>query len=529
MTKTALLLTAGLAFCTTASWAQEDMEALLDGKASATTTLTKNEAAGVVRALQYSLGKLDSKQMPLVQNLEQGKWSEALIEFGPGLKGTSFESTANYFALKGLLEFKSGLPFSGIETLFTVSEPEKIDREIMRQWIETAPVSNEAWTFAEITWKPQWSKVLPPEHEVKIRSARIDKQADIATLRELAVLAPEGSQVRAAMQWKLVIALGLSDQADEGAKILAGLMKLKNPPVPMDLMNLTAARLLYQKGFYDAAIKYQEKIQKGSDWWTEAQEEMAWSSIRKGLPNNAIAITQTLIQNPINVEVSSEAYFVRSLAQLKVCDYSQVVQTLNLVSPVFKKRTVGLEKLAQNAQSNDVNELLTRMQTQQGKIRGTFLQSLPRQIERDERLQQLVHGETLLKNESEQAEKVFAKSLALTGLQGAFELQKKTIDERLKRAHSASLSRIQDMARKEVAQTQKMLQKMHIVEAEILQQESIADRIVKNSSKEVSTIKGTTGSKSVSALKFPAEKEIWFDEMSNYKVDVRKNCQAVTK
>jgi hypothetical protein len=55
----------------------------------------------------------------------------------------------------------------------------------------------------------------------------------------------------------------------------------------------------------------------------------------------------------------------------------------------------------------------------------------------------------------------------------------------------------------------------------------MADTLAKNSaSDKVDVKKGTTGAKGQETLKFAADDELWFDEISNYKVDVKKACHA---
>ncbi|MNY83113.1 hypothetical protein D3C86_2256500 [compost metagenome] len=42
--------------------------------------------------------------------------------------------------------------------------------------------------------------------------------------------------------------------------------------------------------------------------------------------------------------------------------------------------------------------------------------------------------------------------------------------------------------------------------------------------------KGTTGTTDKYAMSFATSKEVWFDELSNFKVDVKKGCaKAVAK
>lgn len=523
-----VITVAALASLTVPAIAQEDLEALIEGKPSATDTPSRLAVSGIVRLFQYSIGNLGGPQLDLIRAMERGAWDEALIQYNPAVNGTKFKNSVNDTALRGFIEYKAGLPMTGIETLFTVTQPENIDRELMRQWMEMAPPSSPVWTHARIQWTPAWAKVMPPEVEIRVRSARLNGLKDVEGIRQLMIFAPEGSAERAQLQWKLAVALSLNDQADEAAKQLAPLFKLKNPPVSVDLLNLTAARLLYQRSFFEASAKYDEKIPKGSDHWTQAQEEMAWAYVRKGEPQNALAVTKSLVNPALGADVGPETFFLRSLSELKVCDYSGAVETLSEVPKRFKTRTLALEKLSQDPSGPAVDQLLKSLR--EGKAKSTELgkvmKDLPRFSNRDERLQQLVQAEQLLEKEAARAEVIYARTLALTGLQGHFEKMRQDLQGRLSAAKASSRARVQELAQREVKDTKQLLQKMHIVEAEVLQQVSLVDKIAKGAGGEVREMKGSTGSKSATALRFPAESETWFDEISNYKIDVRKGCQV---
>ena len=105
---------------------------------------------------------------------------------------------------------------------------------------------------------------------------------------------------------------------------------------------------------------------------------------------------------------------------------------------------------------------------------------------------------------------------------------KKTTEARVHAAQSESVARIKFLATAELENIKNNLDKLHIVEAEVIQQISIADQIAAKAKDDGSTKVGTTGSKSTDAVKFPLEKEVWFDEISSYKVNVKKACVAPT-
>jgi hypothetical protein len=89
---------------------------------------------------------------------------------------------------------------------------------------------------------------------------------------------------------------------------------------------------------------------------------------------------------------------------------------------------------------------------------------------------------------------------------------------------SDGFARVKELAKEEVFETKEILHKLHIVEAEVIQQVSLADKIAKNA-KGTNEKKGVTGYKGTAdAMKYPAEDEVWFDEISNYRIDIKKAC-----
>jgi tetratricopeptide (TPR) repeat protein len=318
-----------------------------------------------------------------------------------------------------------------------------------------------------------------------------------------------------------VIAYSLKDQSDQAAKLLAQLMKNPKAAVSSDLMQLTAARMLFQNGYFDPSIKYYEKIPKASPYWTEAQEEMGWAYIRKGQPNNALALSQSLVQAGFNYQVSPETYFVRSLSQLKMCDYTGVMGSLNEFPQRFKERTKALEKLSQDSATAEVANGIETLKTRKVGIQdlGKIAKMLPRRFSQDQKLFELAQSQMHLESEVKNAEKL------LTAPQPVFENIKTAVLQQMQSVKTASYDRVKELARDEVTETKEILRKLHIVEAEVIQQVSFADKIAKNAVDKGDEKKGVTGYKGVAqTVSFPAEKEVWVDELSNYRLDVKKAC-----
>jgi tetratricopeptide (TPR) repeat protein len=513
----------------TAQARAEDLESLLDNETKTEATPASRQQSFLVDTLRsLQDGRPTSEQNVFFRLLEAGEWEKSLLQSQAAFGGTAFERTPSGQALSAYLKFKTGLTTTGLEELFAIKDPKKIHFHLLNLWKEAAGEKHPAWTVALVKWTPEWTEIFGTSFEVKTRMRSINHKQSLEELKELVKKSGSDSKERAIAEWNLALAYSLNDQADLAAKIIAGLLKSKNSPASEDLLNLTAARLLFQNGYFDAAIKYYNKIPKKSDYWLVAQEETAWSYIRKGEPQNALAVTQTLVNPVFQGQLGPEPYFVRSLAQLKVCDYPGVVKGLVEFPKMFKNRTLALAKLGDEPEQPAVTKVLNELRTQSVKWEelGKDAQSLPRMITRDRRLEDLVRAQAELERESKVAEELYAKSLAQTGLQSSFENLKQSLLNRSRMAKSATLGRVQELAKNEVAETKKILDKMHIVEAEVIQQTSLAEQISKTKTNQPEVKVGSTGSKAQDVLRFPADGEVWFDELSNYQVSVKKACQV---
>jgi hypothetical protein len=220
------------------------------------------------------------------------------------------------------------------------------------------------------------------------------------------------------------------------------------------------------------------------------------------------------------------------LSQLKVCDYPSVVETLNSYRNRFKPRVATLKELTERADTEQVKSTVQKMKSGSVKLTdlGADAHKLPRYTTRDQVLLQNVMTEKALEKEAQIAGTLYARSLeggtGQVGFQARLEDFKKAVEARAQAARSATYARIKALAEEEIAEVTGMLQKLHIVEAELLQQISIADRVI-GATKGTSSVKsGTTGSQAKDTVWFPAESETWFDEYANYKVDIKKGCAA---
>ncbi len=508
----------------------EDLENLLEGKAPSQSAEPLIHANTLLSDAARSFSQATSFEAnTLMRNLERGEWSEALINWNAAFGGKPFETTPNGIALRALIQLKAGLPVTGLESLFTIEDAKQIHFVLLNMWREAAPETLPAWMVSKIQWKQSFTDFFGPAIEVRVRAADLSGSAhNIEDLLALSAKAPPNSRERAIVDWHLALAYAQADQADKAAKIMGLLLKAKNNPVSPELMNLTAARMLYQNGYFDPAQKYYDKIPKKSEDYLEAQEEKAWTYLRRGQPQNAIATTQSLVNPIFSGQVGPESWFLHSLAQLKVCDYSGVLETMKGFPKEFKDHAVALEQLSQGkAGMKELGDFLERMKkgalTRAEMVRST--RRLPRDLTRDEKMKFLLMSQAILEKEADAAALLYTKSLNNSGLQGHFDTLKGQLLERVHQVKASEISHAQDMAAKELDDTKKIINKMHIVEADLIQRIEATPKLAKNDAKPEVKV-GTTGSLARDTLKFPKENEFWFDELTNYRVDVKKGCQA---
>lgn len=506
----------------TATAHANDLEKVLDSAAQSTAPKVSREQSFLVDTLRSLQDKAPTmEQAQFFRELEASNWDNAFAQYPAAFAETTFGRSPNGGALEAFLHFKAGLTITGLEKLVAVKEPKKIHFYLLNLWREAAPESHASWSVARVDWTQDWTEVLGMGIEVKVKARQIGFSQGVAQLSEMAKRAPTDSRERGLIEWNLALAYSMNDQADEAAKIMAALLKSPNNPVSEDLIHLTAARLLFQKGYFDAAVRYYEKIPKASDYWLEAQEEIAWSYIRKGQPQNALAVTKTLVNPLFKGQTGPESHFVRALAQLKICDYPGVVGELQTFPKTFKARALEMRKISNEPGQPAVVRVLSEMQKRplRWEDLGGDSQLLPRMITRDQALRDLIAAQNELEREAKAAQALGAK------LPGRFDGISQDLALRASAAKTASLGRIQELAAREVKETKSVLDKLHIVEAEVIQQVAMSDKVARKVDA-FELKEGSTGARDRDVLKFKAGADVWFDELANYKVDVSKACQV---
>lgn len=523
-----LILVGSLLVKTTSVRAEDDLMQILDGKgANSQSAFVESDE---IQKLRQAVHPVGAEQNIFFQFLSEKKYEKALFQWSSAFSSTAFHNTATGRALEAFLKFKNDLKVTAVEALLAVKNPQSIDKTVISLWKENLDAKNPVWGLVQANWNPYWTKVFGDNAEMAFLLKQNYTTTDVAALTELIKKTAVDSNQRSILEWQLVLNLGMRGETTKAAQVLAHLTKAKNNPVDQDLLTLTAGRLLYQNGFLDAAIKYYQKISKKSDYWFQVQEEMAWAYMRKGEPQNAIALTKTLTYPHFKGLVGIESYLLDSFSRLKICDYTGVLGTMTALKPQFAEHLVALEKLSVDGRQPAVEKLSEALL--QGSVSvdklGTAAHALPMVASKDEALSTLVRTQKALEQEAQVAETLFSHSLTFGNLQGQFETLKNQIKTRADMTKGAFYQRVQELAKAELADSKQVMQRLHIVEVEMIQQVDSAGKLLKKLGT-AELKKGSTGSESKYAMSFANDKEIWFDELSNFKVDVKNGCAKATQ
>ncbi|MCB0351618.1 MAG: hypothetical protein KDD38_10570, partial [Bdellovibrionales bacterium] len=261
----------------------EEFSELLGATSNADQSKSKtvSSAANQSFILKQIIGKATPEQNIFIQFFASEKYDKALYSWWDAFKNTQFASSDNGRALYGYLLYKNGLPHIGLETLLKAEKPQNIHATLVQWWRQAMPVTNPLWTHLDNKTDIAWESVFGLN----------------AAARDYAI-------------WEQVVDLGLRDNTKVAAQKLNLLLKSESNAVGEDLLTLTAARFLFQNGYLEPAIRYYKKVAKNSDYYFEAQEEAAWSYMRLGEPQNALAITKTLVQPEFSTEVGPESVYL---------------------------------------------------------------------------------------------------------------------------------------------------------------------------------------------------------------------------
>ncbi len=223
---------------------------------------------------------------------------------------------------------------------------------------------------------------------------------------------------------------------------------------------LKKARAAFDKGQYDKSVELYNQIPKGSDYWFQAVEERGWAYYRQNEAEKALAQTKTLVSPQFGEVVNSEAYYLRSLTQLKICDYKGVFETTQSFKERQRERVLAVQALSEEGFNDAFIGALKKVRSfpLQASDVGQSLTALPVLYYKDIQLQ-----EQMLRF------KVSQKALEILrerGVQKALQAQLDKINQDSFQGMKARLIRL---AKEETEANGKIIQKLNLVEVEAIQ------------------------------------------------------------
>ncbi len=149
------------------------------------------------------------------------------------------------------------------------------------------------------------------------------------------------------------------------------------------------------------------------------------------------------------------------------------------IKPQFGEHLVALEKLSTDSRQPAVANLMKVLS--EGPVGtaklGKDAHLLPLNISKDEVLNLMMKRQKYLTKESEAAEQLYARSLTFGGLQGQYEALKRQVQNRVQLTESAGYQRVQDLAKTELEDSKQVMQRLRIVEVEMIQQVEAASKL----------------------------------------------------
>ena len=481
----------------------------------------------------------------LLELFTKRKWREALLQWDKSFADTPFNASPTGKALFAYLVFKNNIRVMAIDALFEVESPIEILSEMQSLWNKTASYRNKAWQFADVRWNNDWREIFDPETEVitLLHSAFSLKEIEAINrdynLKDLRVLAQ--------LEWNLILGLASQNFSVEALSRIQSLMKLKKHPVSRHLMYLTAGRILFQLRSSEQALSYYKLIPKSSDYWLTAQEEIAWTHIQTDEPQKALGYTHTLMHPVLANQVGPEPSYLHALASVKVCDYEEVLKTIEAFRINFEERIKSLLFVKRVGRTKSAVHLMQKFALNKKMplsifSLGVLARHLPYLINHDKFLFDISRKRRILVLESRRIRRLSSvisvhirKELAAGHITDAesysldfLQSLREKIDEKLRKYNEDFDRRIKDLASKDIEHIHQIIKKLHIVKSEVYH--FITERF---SSKKVQEAYNKGEKLPQSALEVKMDlyreepyqfvfadkaKELWFDELGNYRV-----------
>lgn len=330
----------------------------------------------------------------------------------------------------------------------------------------------------------------------RLESYLVKNQGELKALENRANRSAKGSELKAWLKWQVALNAPQLGQLKVAMSSLEDLEKIQQTLIGQDQIHLTKGRVAFQMNKFDQAILEYQLVPKTSDYWFEAAEEESWSYIRLGQADRATAKLKTLLSPIFQTWVGPESFYAANYNALKVCDYVTIFENGKTFKERQTARVQSLESLAKTGQSPVLASVISRLESGEMNFLAYSKEAaqLPRFFWRDEFVRRQV--------DLIQQAKVASKATSA------------------ETARKALIKRFQTLAKAELSEYQTVIQKLNLIEAEVIQRLYL-DESLKGQRPELTKIESDSH-----ILTFPESKELWIDEVDSLQAKV-KECPAL--
>ncbi|MGE4132614.1 MAG: hypothetical protein AB7F86_13305 [Bdellovibrionales bacterium] len=448
--------------------------------------------------------------------IQGGNYRQAMMVWPNAMRLSDYDRTETGKAVYAYLMSQNGLPF--LSTLLLMQNPSArgLNEELKGLWsqnLKSYPFVQKGYLLTNGFWRSAVNNVEP---EIKIK----DRKSLLGAWRVASRIPSDQENLKARIWWQIATQSPIVNLPDEGLKAVKLLKESGQTAVGKDQILSAEGRILYQKGDLDAALNAYQQIPKGSELWLESVEERAWIHLRRDDHDKAMAETITLLSPALAPLAGPESFYFNALLSLKTCDYVRLFKNSEDFKKRQRHRLTEMQNLSERGSNSGLNQALARIDEQGLSIEavGPQLESLPRSALRDHDFKRWMEARHLILQEMKKAESLdkaseaFGASHWLAKIMGIARVQ---ADE----YRAKAVKRLRLLAKQELGEYRKILNKMHIAEAEVVHRLA-ADDNLKGQRPPVD--KNAKNGRDV--LVFPhTSDEVWLDELDHYQAKV-KDC-----
>jgi tetratricopeptide (TPR) repeat protein len=449
--------------------------------------------------------------------MNNGNFKPALTAWNSAHGLTNFGSSANGKATLAYLMLQNGLTLSGLDLVLSVN-PKNLSPAVLKIWkteLNQSAFIQKGWMQTSGSWKNVHNN---SSATIKIKSVNDIKKA----LSSAAVLSKEGANSSARVLWQIATQAPQINQIDSSLKALKMLRESGQTVIGKDQVSSAYGRVLYQKGDLNAAMQAFQEIPKSSSLWVESVEERAWTSLKREDYDKALGETITLLSPALTPLVGPESYYLANLIALKTCDYPRIFKNSETFKKRHSARLSAMQDLAKTGTNKSINALFERMDQRGTSVEaaGSLVEWIPRSAFRDVKFIRFMETRRQWLAESKKAQDLLSSVEALGTSENLQRIpnEARHIADRLKQL---AFQRVRFLAGEELKEYRQNLNRMHIIEGEVIQRLAV-DETLKGQRSKLAKVEDQGD-----VLVFPYNSdEVWIDELDNYKARV-KDCPTL--